>query len=54
LKWDIDGAEFQSGNPVAVKNHLDFCLMVISLTLDFFTMDRIYESDNYSGRLIHV
>jgi hypothetical protein len=32
LKRDIGSAETQTRNPVAVKNHLDFCLMATSLT----------------------
>ena len=32
LKRDIGSADTQSRNPVAVKNHLDFCLMATSLT----------------------
>jgi IS4 transposase len=32
LKRDIGSAETQTRNPVAVKNHLDFCLMAASLT----------------------
>jgi len=31
LKRDIGSAETQTRNPVAVKNHLDFCLMATSL-----------------------
>jgi hypothetical protein len=31
LKRDIGSAETQARNPVAVKNHLDFCLMATSL-----------------------
>jgi hypothetical protein len=32
LKRDIGSADTQSRNPVAVKNHLEFCLMATSLT----------------------
>jgi len=32
LKRDIGSAETQTRNPVAVKNHLEFCLMATSLT----------------------
>jgi hypothetical protein len=32
LKRDIGSAETQNRNPVAVKNHLDFCLMATTLT----------------------
>ena len=32
LKRDIGSAETQNRNPVAVKNHLDFCMMATSLT----------------------
>jgi hypothetical protein len=32
LKRDIGSAETQSRNPVAVKNHLNFCMMATSLT----------------------
>jgi hypothetical protein len=35
LKRDIGSAETQSRNPVAVKNHLDFCMMATSLTWIF-------------------
>ncbi|MBV5342090.1 transposase, partial [bacterium] len=32
LKRDIGSAETQSRNPVAVENHLNFCMMATSLT----------------------
>jgi hypothetical protein len=49
LKRDIGSVETQIRNPVAVKNHLDFCLMAISP----FPMSEVWRPKQHWTTIFH-